>query len=1679
MKEQSNPFSTGAGGANFEQKVQAAFLTTMIVRGAVPCFKDGYITKLNLQSSSLGYSTDDFYAEISSNGDRCRFLAQIKHNITISDNEDFDKVINAFWDDFNDSNKFNQDKDKLSLIKGGLNDIERNHIVTLLGWAKSKDTSVDFYKQVERFKIKKDKLAIFTKSISKAKGTSVSHEELWQFLKCFYLIGYDFTNDGSVTEAGLISLINLAIDKTDKSTAKQVWNDILVSITERNPNAGSYTIDGIRKLPFYRYFNFKRVEPLHKLIKKLEDESQLVFGPLKNEIGGIHLDRLEIRQSVLDAVKQSQFVVITGEAGVGKSAMVKDVLFNDLYDIQKFAFKADQFSYSNLPQVLSNVGVSENIKDLFACLTLTSEKIFLIDSLEKLLEADSDNAFLQLLSVFNGVKDVKIICTCRQYAVELLMKKYGINQRDITVVTVPILNKDEISIIGNSFPEILPLLESETIAKLLLTPKYLEYTISLAKAGEVSKSFVSVAEFKARLWSHVVENHSDTRNGLPLKRNNAFSKIALKRAKKMTLFVNAEDCDSEALIALEKDGVIVRENSSWNFSPSHDLLEDWALVKHVQSVYENCDLPEDLFFILGNEPAIRRAFRLWVQDYLLDSQDKLGELVKTSISNKGIERYWADELLIAILKSSNCKVFFNAFESDLLAEDGIMLTRCIHLLNTACKETTSFNTDWKISIPVGSGWSEIILLIKKNIEKLDNIRNVILSFLNSWHTYVLFKEGSIRDDVKHATKEIAFFYLEQCEEKNSFWKVNRHESNVDILIGIVYSLAEISKVELEELLGRASNYDRRKGDWELHYYYEKLVDEFLSGVGNQNLAKALPDLIVKVAKKEWLYTEPEEQENDIYSSKTYLTRDSFHREELRWGLNDKMDFFPPGIYKVPVYNLLCYHPIQGIEFICDVLNYSIDFYSKAESQYKQSMQQIEIQLNNGNKVLQWGNEQLWCAYRGTSVSHYLIECILMSLEKYLLEVAKNDKFGESLLTYHANYLLTNSNNVSTTSVLCSVIMAYPKRMNEAFLPIISVPEFYDFDLTRRLNESQALAIFDNKLLAAQNERKASNALPHRKEYAHGLKSFIIDYQFRIGTLNSEIFKQLDKLYEKVSNNVVLEKWLMEVDRRRWIINEVQTTGNTIVIQPEYSKSVKEYVERNASESRPMLTAMEIGAKISEAYRKNESISLIDWHEYYIQYSKEPANWLYDKPVTLSMLGLTLCKGELDKQQRQWCFETITNAISIILQKTFRQSFELESKYNILEKDIALQSFSVLFKSADLNEEIINVRQLLLYSLIAPFHDHELNELTKYIQNELIKSKPDEVHWAWKRLVAYTQYLKDNPRPWRESQDYEMVITKEEEFLQGLIIQDDVEVDVSQIEFNIDRADLLLRAFTIIPWEIEKSSLMHQFYLRFINFLSFDLQKGYDYERIGNRDRKLSFRILPAQHHTAKVLMHSDLEVVKEIIDELVNPFIIGSYMPNRSDRDYFDYVKLSFEYVFEFVVGLTDTLDKIQHQESTILRLWDVIDYLNSKIPQMNIPWLNSVILMDLSEMENLKWKVLDNRRTKYFELIESFWISYYGTIIKVLSTFGSDAFLPSGLNYIKKMTAEHSMDESLIGHAKYAEKLIEVLYYDHLQEIKQDRTLVNNFIWLLNIMVEVGSSNAYLIRENVITYKTRSSVSS
>ncbi len=1683
MSDKGSVFQKGGGGTNFEQYIQTAFLTTLIVHGNVPCFPASELIEVAFQVTNRGYQTDDLLAIAKSNTGQHRLLIQAKYNISFTvDNDLFKEVINAFWKDYNNSTVFDRKRDKLIVVKSGMTKDERNHLKSLFNWAVTHSSETDFISEVERIKAKNERLDVFRQLLKVANNDiALTDKELWEFLKCVDVLEYDFLNQSSVDETYFLNLIKLSKDINSSATEKEIWDSIFAYAARLNKDGGSETIHSITQQDFFRHFKIEKLSAHYKAISKLKSDSSEILRPIKTTIGKgkyeLHISKPVVSDKIAQSIGNHQITIVTGKPGTGKSAEVKEILNHEFLSASAFVFRADQFNAPTISNVFSSLGVHESIKDIFSCMSLIPDKIIFIDSLEKLLEADPECAFKQLLALLKDFPDIKLIGTSRKYAIDLIIFKFGLDKNEIAIIDLPQLDEKELLLIEGQFPQLKNVLRNNKIAKLIQSPKYLDFLLSsIDRTGE-DYSQVSTMEFKNKLWDSLVCDSSKKLRGLPAKREKAFLEIAVKRAKEMTLFTSIVDTDEEAVDCLENDEIIFQENGVRKYAPSHDILEDWALSKYVSAKFDEHSDPKDLFDNLGNEPAIRRAFRLWVADELLENYNEIYDLIEKALTDNTIEKYWADELLIAILRSEDCSSFFNRFKKDLLSNEAFLLRRCIHLVRTACKETFSFNTT--ILLPTGSGWTEIIFFIKENLTALDDFRLLIYNLIYEWEFRLLF--DSVNEDEAIAVKNIVLRYIDQVESDDKFWNEREQEERIKELIFLLFNLAKYAREEIVKLIDKVIviQYDKKNRDRQ--GFYKILLDCCLSGLRNSNLIKECPHEIIKLAWQDWKLPPPEEPSKGSIAALIHAPR---LRGDDCWGIRDKHSFFPSGIYKIPIYNLLLHHPFLALKFITEFLNYSVEFYINSDCDYKHSFDKVDVILNDGVIVSQWAAWELWAAYRGISVTHCLIESILMSFEKYMLDLAQSKTaISKQNIQFIFDYLFRNSNNVLTTGVLVSVALAYPEVVEEQMVPLLSVREFYEWDSARVIQESGAFAPMDNQISFAQEERYKSNKLSHRTKYFQGLSDFVIDYQIKIRTANEKIHTLFDKLYKSVEDgDIYWKKKLSDIDVRSWE-GKIDEENNQVVFQPKYEDDVNNFIESNKSEVEANRITMKWAGLIWNAHDKKEAISFETWVDAYDYYQNpQVADPMFDRPISLAIIGIRDFDISLSNGQREWCINKIITVLSIIRDDTINMRYHLNRNYNLMEKETALQSFHLLYPKLKAKKEKIYLLGLLLDTLILPFGDHEIKKSVEYIRTIFFHELPLEANRIWIALIDYARFKKSNQFYYDDHDQNRSSKAKEKDrkFIQKLLNQKATKANLGDVNISDYEPHLLFRAFLILPTNSSKDSYL-QFIKEIISISISELQVDDEYSYRSKRKRKLDYStILDSESFLADIQLNVNFQSAREILDILLEPFLKVREYDFFYARDLHEFVKGVFEFMvlkisdFEFATNLPSNH---LEQSNQFWQLWEYLyDAINasSEKPFMGTVLFNvRFLLFDLNwKPLERQWEALKDKKDFYFRMIRESGENNIDTIMNVFSIVGENAFLPEGLSLIVDLAKKRPSKQTILVNPS-GERFIKKLFYNHISIIKKSKKLTNDFIWLLNVMTDLGSSLAYMIRENVITYKT------
>lgn len=234
----SNAFSTGGGGVNFEQQIQAMFLLSLLVEGFCPAMNE-QTKRVCFQAKHLGYDVDDLVVFTYRDQTEGKMLCQIKHSITVTEKDKiFQEVICAAWSDFN-KEEFDKENDRIALVTSQISNNAQQSLRFLHAQAIGSVDERDFIERINMRNFSNTDyikmLTIIKECISAAQDCEPTNREIWSFCKAFILLLFDMDCLESVNRALSASLIkcNSSMDAT------LVWSRLVEYAGSCNQSAAS------------------------------------------------------------------------------------------------------------------------------------------------------------------------------------------------------------------------------------------------------------------------------------------------------------------------------------------------------------------------------------------------------------------------------------------------------------------------------------------------------------------------------------------------------------------------------------------------------------------------------------------------------------------------------------------------------------------------------------------------------------------------------------------------------------------------------------------------------------------------------------------------------------------------------------------------------------------------------------------------------------------------------------------------------------------------------------------------------------------------------------------------------------------------------------------------------------------------------------------------------------------------------------------------------------------------------------------------------------------------------------------------------------------------------------------------------------------------------------------------
>lgn len=1273
----ASPLATGQDGAFFEQHVDAFFLALLLVRGIPPIFVDAQLTEVAFQTERLGRNTDDVLLRCTTGSQhQRRLLAQAKRTFTISaQDEDCVKSFTDFWRDFTDANSFVPGSDALALITRHGTNVLLEQFNALLDTARVSASAAEFVGRLRTPGLLNAKAIAQAGAVRQildaAKDSPVTDEEVWQLLRHVYVLSLDLNSTTCQTESLIRNMLALTAQGADPmGIAESTWMGLLQLVgREGMPRAGAYTWQNLPEDLRQRHLPIPA--PDHAALRILSDRTRTLRRSIRTGVGsgnGFHIPRDELSIKVVQALTATRALLVTGPSGAGKSAVASEALEHLQRDHFVYAFRAEEFATAHLDTTLQYAGLSLTAERLRGVLAGQASKVLLVESVERLLEKETREAFRDLLALVRDDPSWQLILTCRDYSVDTIRSSF---LDDVAVpygvLEVPPLTDPELESAVDALPALRRPASSPHLRQLFRNPYVLDKASLMSWPPEAALPADERA-FRQKFMREIVRAEHQAGDGMPQRRADTFRQVALRRARALEAYARSDDLDAAALESLlQRDLIVYSEHSRSLAAPAHDVLEDWAILHWLEdrSLVHRSSFA-DFISELGSHPALRRAYRKWLSELLVADVPRADAWANAVLHDRTLPAYFVDDTLVAVLRSPGAAAFLERQSTLLLAEDALQLRRVIHLIRVACKTTPTWLPPGSrippvFFVPQGDAWSAVLRLIREHrASLLPKYTPLIAGLLADWTAIIqpnqLLPAGSAD------ACAIAHALLPHLSDYHS-------QRSLERMVQLLAMIPLADEFAFRRLLSEAASGSTSRS------VADAVQETLLTSLHSVAACRDVPDAVIQLIEQSYYVTEQDLRNPHFGDFELELESD--------FGLKDcgTNDFYPVSALHGPFLFLLQFHPEIALEFMIRFLNRAADWYAHPPRWRRRPLEtpwEIELTFPDGGRVRQSCSARLWGMYRGLEASPNILQCALMAFEHWLLQRCQTHPSEiEGLLLR----VLRESQHVATAAVVASIAIAHPEAAGAAALTLLTCADLVRLDKSRMVADSRGwnhlrgLLPSQGENLIYEQERTTSDAFAHRRRDLEWV-AFVLQATSRQATVEAlldEHHRQLPPLDQQTDNDRIWRIALQRMDRRQYTTRlipkeppaadaptepeSVPAASPRILFQPNpFPDDIQAMLDSDASAETAHTNAMALFLWGFGVFQDKSSMSAAEWRA-----QLELAQSLADNAslAAVDELGFhtrgieyvaAVCVrdhwDELNLEERDWSFSRLCECVGI-------------------------------------------------------------------------------------------------------------------------------------------------------------------------------------------------------------------------------------------------------------------------------------------------------------------------------------------------------------------------------------------------------------------------------------------------
>lgn len=571
----SSPTSTGPAGAHFEGKVGAHYLLSLLV-GTQPRGLPGMaVDRIELQRASQGMYLDDVIVRAHDRvGNAAVLEIQVKRTITFAPKDEVFRSVVEQIAKTSSKPEFWTANHQLAIATSAGSRKINGAYQDVLTWARQIGDAKTFMEQLTRSGSSNPDMRTFVETFRthlRDFGVANDDETVWKLLRRLQILVFDFTAVGSATEVLERERCARALLPAEASRAGELWNVFTELAIEVAASAGDR--DRNRLLEDLQKFSFglAALPGNDAALRSLAELSRNALADIEDHVCGVKLSRLAQLSALRSALDASRYVELRGDAGVGKSGILKHLAEQIAIESEVLVLTPDRTPAGGWFELRSKLGFNGECRDFLSDLARNGAAVLFIDNLD-LFRPEARQTVIDIVRQAEGVPGLSIVATARrdfgQFELSWLPRESIAAMNPAPPVYLEELTNEEIAELQQAAPRIAWLLSDSHPARNVTRNLYRLARLSSLSPNESVP--LSEAEMAIRWWE-VADGKKD---------DGYIDRARLLRNLALQVIRRADHLDTSASPASAINALIQSETLRMlgidRAAFRHDVLREWA-----------------------------------------------------------------------------------------------------------------------------------------------------------------------------------------------------------------------------------------------------------------------------------------------------------------------------------------------------------------------------------------------------------------------------------------------------------------------------------------------------------------------------------------------------------------------------------------------------------------------------------------------------------------------------------------------------------------------------------------------------------------------------------------------------------------------------------------------------------------------------------------------------------------------------------------------------------------------------------------------------------------------------------------------------------------------------------------------------------------------------------------------